>query len=91
MKPVLMIITSHDQLGNTGKPTGLWAEELTTPRYAMVDAGFDVVLATPKGGLPPFAAGSVKVAPQKNEGTVKRFLAFGLLTNQNGRKQLLNQ
>ena len=75
MKPVLVIITSHNQLGNTGKPTGLWAEELTTPYCALVDAGFDVVLASPKGGKPPFAAGSVKVAPEENEGSVKRFLA----------------
>jgi hypothetical protein len=38
--PVLMIVTSHAQLGSTGKPTGIWAEELTTPYYALVDAGF---------------------------------------------------
>jgi putative intracellular protease/amidase len=74
MLPVLMIVTSHAQLGNTGKPTGIWAEELTTPYYALVDAGFDVVLASPLGGTPPFAAGSVKVAPDENEGSVKRFL-----------------
>ena len=75
MLPVLMITTSHAQLGNTGKSTGLWAEELTTPYYALVDAGFGVVLASPKGGKPPFAAESVKDAPEENEGSVKRFLA----------------
>ena len=74
MQSVLMIITSHDQLGNTGKPTGLWAEEMTTPYYALVDAGFDVVMASPKGGKPPFAAESVKPVANDNEGTVKRFL-----------------
>jgi putative intracellular protease/amidase len=74
MLPVLMIVTSHAQLGNTGRPTGIWAEELTTPYYALSDAGVDVVLASPLGGTPPFAAGSVKVAPQENEGSVKRFL-----------------
>ena len=74
MLPVLMIITSHAQLGNTGKATGLWAEELTTPYYALVDAGFDVVMASPLGGKPPFATESVKVAPEENEGSVKRFL-----------------
>jgi putative intracellular protease/amidase len=73
-QPVLMILTSHAQLGNTGKPTGIWAEELTTPYYALVDAGFEVVLASPLGGTPPFAAGSVKGAPEENEGSVKRFL-----------------
>ena len=74
MLPVLMIITSHAQLGDTGKPTGLWAEELTTPYYALIDAGFDVVLASPMGGRPPFAAESVKAEPNDNEGSVKRFL-----------------
>ena len=74
MLPVLMILTSHAQLGSTGKPTGLWAEEMTTPYYALVNAGFDVVLASPLGGKPPFAEGSVKANPQDNEGSVKRFL-----------------
>jgi putative intracellular protease/amidase len=72
--PVLMILTSHAQLGSTGKPTGLWAEELTTPYYALVDAGFDVVLASPLGGKPPFATGSVKEVMDDNEASVKRFL-----------------
>lgn len=75
MLPVLMILTSHGHLGSTGKPTGLWADEMTTPYYALVDAGFDVVLASPKGGRPPFAEGSIKTAPQENEGSVKRFLS----------------
>lgn len=74
MQPILMIVTSHAQLGNTGKPTGIWAEELTTPYYALQDAGFDVVLASPLGGLPPFAQGSVKEPVEANEGSVKRFL-----------------
>lgn len=74
MLPVLMILTSHAQLGSTGKPTGIWAEELTTPYYALTDAGFDVVLASPLGGKPPFATGSVKDAVEDNQGSVKRFL-----------------
>jgi putative intracellular protease/amidase len=74
MKPVLMIVTSHAKLGNSGKPTGIWAEELTTPYYALRDAGFDVTLASPLGGLPPFAEGSVKTPIEANEGSVKRFL-----------------
>ena len=72
--PVLMIVTSHAQLGDTGKPTGIWAEELTTPYYALLDAGFNVVLASPLGGQPPFAEGSVKSPVEANEGSVKRFL-----------------
>jgi putative intracellular protease/amidase len=75
MQPVLMIVTSHDQLGTTGKPTGIWAEELTTPYYALIDAGFDVTLASPKGGTPPFVADSVVVKPEDLDSTVKRFLA----------------
>ncbi len=74
MKPVLMILTSHAALGNTGKPTGIWAEELTTPYYALVDAGIQVTLASPKGGQPHFAEGSVKESMEANEASVKRFL-----------------
>lgn len=74
MKPILMILTSHAQLGNTGKPTGIWAEELTTPYYTLRDAGYEVTLASPLGGKPPFAAGSVKEPVEANEGSVKRFL-----------------
>jgi putative intracellular protease/amidase len=74
MKPVLMIVTSHAKLGASGKPTGIWAEELTTPFYALQDAGYEVVLASPAGGKPPFADGSVKEPLEANEGSVKRFL-----------------
>lgn len=50
---VLMVLTSHDQLGNTGKPTGFWLEEFATPYYVFKDAGAAVTLASPKGGQPP--------------------------------------
>jgi len=50
---VLMVLTSHDQLGDTGKKTGFWLEELAAPYYAFTDKGVEVVLASPKGGLPP--------------------------------------
>jgi putative intracellular protease/amidase len=50
---VLMVLTSHDELGNTGRKTGFWLEELAAPYYAFQDAGADVVLASPKGGRPP--------------------------------------
>lgn len=50
---VLMVLTSHDQLGNTGRKTGFWLEELAAPYYAFKDAGADVVLASPNGGQPP--------------------------------------
>src|ERR1700761_160790 len=50
---VLMVITSHDQLGNTGRKTGFWLEELAAPYYVFKDAGVDLTLASPKGGQPP--------------------------------------
>ncbi|WBV24206.1 type 1 glutamine amidotransferase domain-containing protein [Pantoea piersonii] len=50
---VLMVLTSHDQLGDTGRKTGFWLEELAAPYYAFKDAGADITLASPKGGNPP--------------------------------------
>jgi putative intracellular protease/amidase len=50
---VLMILTSHDQLGTTGRKTGFWLEELAAPYYAFKDAGAHIVLASPLGGQPP--------------------------------------
>lgn len=50
---ILMVLTSHDQLGDTGKKTGFWLEEFAAPYYRFVDAGAEVTLATPKGGQPP--------------------------------------
>ncbi len=50
---ILMVLTSHDRLGDTDKPTGLWLEEFATPYYIFRDEGVKVVLASPKGGRPP--------------------------------------
>ena len=50
---VLMVLTSHDQLGDTGRKTGFWLEEFAAPYYAFKDAGADIVLASPAGGQPP--------------------------------------
>lgn len=50
---ILMVLTSHDKLGNTGEKTGFWLEELAAPYYVMKDAGAELVLASPKGGQPP--------------------------------------
>ena len=50
---VLMVITSHDQLGDTGRKTGFWLEELAAPYYVFKDAGVEITLASPKGGRPP--------------------------------------
>ena len=50
---ILMVLTSHDQLGNTGRKTGFWLEELAAPYYVFKDAGAEITLASPKGGRPP--------------------------------------
>ncbi len=50
---ILMVLTSHDQLGNTGKKTGFWLEEFAAPYYVLADAGVKITLASPKGGQPP--------------------------------------
>ncbi len=50
---ILMVLTSHDQLGNTGRPTGFWLEELAAPYFVFRDAGVELTLASPKGGQPP--------------------------------------
>jgi len=50
---ILMVLTSHDQLGDTGKKTGFWLEEFAAPYYVFKDAGAQLTLASPKGGQPP--------------------------------------
>lgn len=50
---ILMVLTSHDELGNTGLKTGFWLEELAAPYYEFKAAGADIVLASPRGGQPP--------------------------------------
>jgi putative intracellular protease/amidase len=50
---ILMVLTSHDKLGSTGKKTGFWLEEFAAPYYVFKDAGIEITLASPKGGQPP--------------------------------------
>jgi putative intracellular protease/amidase len=52
-KKILMVLTSHADLGNTGEKTGFWVEEFAAPYYAFIDAGAEVTLASPEGGQPP--------------------------------------
>jgi putative intracellular protease/amidase len=52
-KKILMILTSHAELGNTGKKTGFWIEEFAAPYYVFKDAGIEITLASPDGGQPP--------------------------------------
>jgi putative intracellular protease/amidase len=75
---ILMIVTSNARMGLTGepsgKPTGLWAEELAVPYYALSDAGVEVTLASPAGGPAPIDPSSLKPVGQ-NDPAVERFLA----------------
>src|SRR5215831_18125455 len=50
---ILQVLTSHDQLGNTGRKTGFWLEEFAAPYFVFRDAGVDLTLASPRGGQPP--------------------------------------
>lgn len=50
---ILMVLTSHDQLGNTGKKTGFWLEEFAAPYFTFLDADVDITVSSPKGGQPP--------------------------------------
>lgn len=70
---ILFVLTSHDQLGNTGEKTGFWIEEFAAPYYYLVDKGVDVILASPKGGQPPIDPTSDK--PENQTAATIRFKA----------------
>ncbi len=61
---VLMVLTSHSELGNTGKKTGFWVEEFAAPYYTLKDAGVDITIASPKGGQPPIDPKSAEPGAQ---------------------------
>ena len=73
MKKILMVLTSHDQLGNTGAKTGFWLEEFAAPYYAFKDAGAAITLASPLGGQPPLDPKSDDAASQTD--ATRRFKA----------------
>ena len=68
---ILMILTSHEKLGDTGKKTGFWLEEYAAPYYVFKDAGAEITLASPKGGQPPLDPKSD--APDAQTEATKRF------------------
>lgn len=68
---ILMVLTSHDKLGDTGKKTGFWVEEFAAPYYILADAGADITLASPRGGLPPVDPSSTEEDAQTE--ATKRF------------------
>ncbi len=69
---ILMVLTSHDQLGESGHSTGFWAEEFAAPYYQFLDAGAEVTLASPKGGQPPIDPNST-LATAQTEATDRFF------------------
>jgi len=71
---VLFVLTSHDALGETGKPTGYHMEELTAPYWRFVDAGFTAEIASIAGGEPPMDPSSLADDPDERPGSVTRFL-----------------
>jgi putative intracellular protease/amidase len=70
---ILMVLTSHDKLGDTGKKTGFWLEEFAAPYYVLKDAGAEITLASPKGGQPPLDPKSDE--PDAQTEATKRFKA----------------
>ena len=68
---ILMVLTSHDQLGDTGKKTGFWVEEFAAPYYVLADAGAEITLASPRGGQPPIDPSSTAEDAQTD--ATKRF------------------
>jgi putative intracellular protease/amidase len=80
---VLMVLTSHSDLGNTGEKTGFWIEEFAAPYYVLIDAGVVVTIASPEGGQPPIDPKSE--APDAQTAATKRFYA-----DENVQKKLAN-
>ena len=70
---ILIVLTSHDQLGDTGKKTGFWLEEFVAPYYKLKDAGAQLTLVSPKGGQPPLDPKSDE--PDAQTEATKRFKA----------------
>jgi len=68
---IVMVLTSHDQLGDTGRKTGFWLEEFAAPYFVFRDAGVELTLASPKGGQPPIDPKSD--LPENQTGAMTRF------------------
>jgi len=72
---ILMVLTSHDKLGDTDHKTGFWVEEFAAPYYVFKDAGVNITLASPKGGQPPIDPNSE--ADDAQTDATKRFYEDG--------------
>lgn len=80
---VLIVLTSHDTLGDTGRKTGFWLEEFAAPYYTFLDAGAEIVLASPKGGQPP-------LDPKSNEPDVQTDMTHRFHADPDARAALAN-
>ena len=80
---ILMVLTSHDQLGDTGHKTGFWLEEFAAPYYVFKDAGAEVTLASPAGGQPP-------LDPKSNEPDFQSDATRRFMEDQDARTALAN-
>lgn len=80
---ILMVLTSHDRLGDTGEPTGFWLEELAAPYYVLKEAGASITLASPKGGQPP-------LDPKSNNESAKTAETRRFEADDEARAQLAN-
>ncbi|QMU31389.1 type 1 glutamine amidotransferase domain-containing protein [Adhaeribacter radiodurans] len=86
---VLIVLTSHSELGNTGKKTGFWIEEFAAPYYTLKDAGADITLVSPKGGQPPIDPKSAE--PDAQTEATKRFEKDEALKQQLARTKKLSE
>ncbi|MCY7270892.1 MAG: type 1 glutamine amidotransferase domain-containing protein [Sphingomonas bacterium] len=86
---ILMVLTSHAQLGDTGKKTGFWLEEFAAPYYVLKDAGHAITLASPKGGQPPLDPKSD--APDAQTDATRRFKADGQAQDQLAATEVLGE
>jgi putative intracellular protease/amidase len=86
---ILMVLTSHAELGDTGKKTGFWLEELAAPYYVLKDAGHDITLASPKGGQPPLDPKSD--APDAQTDATRRFKGDGAAQAQLAATEILSE
>ena len=80
---ILMVLTSHDELGDTGKKTGFWLEEFAAPYYVFKDAGAEITLASPAGGQPP-------LDPKSNETDFQTDATRRFMDDQDARTALAN-
>jgi putative intracellular protease/amidase len=80
---ILMVLTSHDELGDTGRKTGFWLEEFAAPYFIFKDAGAEIMIASPKGGQPP-------LDPKSNEPEFQTELTHRFEADPDAQKALAN-